>query len=478
MSALSRSRDKIVPMEIINSPTKKNWKKDTWIRGAKKINILSQLNLPTDIPTDDQIINRSKKLEEIFLNQSSDKVDISSILSSFVGILFGILFTTYITTVPQHYPLGVSTYWYEPMFILTLSWCPIAAIHLINVCFFCMGVKVRNTIKTCCIAYLVGATTCFLQSYSIFIFWTNVVELPFPMPFSPYFGAVIAWYSMNLVFWFQCPREWRSNSKSVRKMIFCLLFLSMLYVAEITYKVLRKIFLVVPKDYHLPLVLLLLIVRELHGWSLSYLGKKIAGFPDLNVEIIATLFGGLRHTMFLSVEVGSITTDMVSYIILATDFGINLVSCFLIVWYNRNPTEQNKEKRVSAMLNLIINESVEILLPIAYVICFLMAYLGPNAEIMGNIKNDYWQFIAIDDLGHNLMWLGIMFVVDLGSSVISVFVLWRYCKTNVFKIYLQMQNQIWAILAIEQGYIISEVRKIIINLLFHYSICQIIAIRV
>ena len=78
---------------------------------------------------------------------------------------------------------------------------------------------------------------------------------------------------------------------------------------------------------------------------------------------------------------------------------------------------------------------------------------------MGNIKNGYWQFIAIDDLGHNLTWLGIMFAMDLGSSVISVFVLWRCCKINVIKIYLQMQNQIWAILAIEQGYIISEVSQ-------------------
>ena len=41
MSALSRSRDKIVPMEIINDSVESNWKKDTWVRGAQKINIFS-----------------------------------------------------------------------------------------------------------------------------------------------------------------------------------------------------------------------------------------------------------------------------------------------------------------------------------------------------------------------------------------------------------------------------------------------------
>ena len=457
MNSFSRSQNKIVPFKIKNDALDGNWKKDQWIRGAQKINVFNHFTLPSNTPSNDEIISRSKKLEEIFLNKSEDKVNGFSILSSFVGILLGVIFTAYITIVPQHYPLGVSDFWYEPMLILILSWGPIAAVHLVNVCLFCMGVKGRNTIKTCCIAYVVGATASFLQSYSFYLFWINVVDLPYPMPFSPYFGAVITWYSMNLVFWLQCPKEWRSNSTSFWKMVFCILFLNMLYVAEITYKVLRKIFLVVPQDYHLPLVLVLLVVRELNSYCMGYLGKKIAGIPDLNVEIVATLFGGLRHTMFLSVDVGSITTDLVSYTILAADFGINLVCCFLIVWYNRNPTEKNKEKRIGAMLNLIINESVEILLPIAYVICFLMAYFGPNAEIMGNIKNGYWQFIAIDDLGDNLMWLGIMFVMDLGSSVISVIVLWRYCKINVLKIYLQMQNQIWAILAIEQGYMISEV---------------------
>ena len=110
-------------------------------------------------------------------------------------------------------------------------------------------------------------------------------------------------------------------------------------------------------------------------------------------------------------------------------------------------------------MSLIINESLEFLMPIAYVICLLMAYYGPNAEILGNIKNSYWQYIEINNIEKTLQWIGMMFVVDVASAVISFIVLWWTCKINIIRIYLQVQNEIWYIIAIQQGYLISEVNR-------------------
>ena len=123
-------------------------------------------------------------------------------------------------------------------------------------------------------------------------------------------------------------------------------------------------------------------------------------------------------------------------------------------------SEKNEEKQVKAILNLIINESLEFLMPIAYVICLLMAYYGPNAKILGNIKNSYWQYIEIEDLEKTLLWIGMMFTVDIASAVISFAVLWIRCKINIIKMYLQVQNEIWFIMAIQQGYLISEVSRL------------------
>lgn len=459
MTLFTISRNRISPYEIRRATNLNNSIQEKWIRTTKRIRFMNLLKLPSETPSEDFIAGRSMKFENIFLNKCTDEVKLSSILYCFLGIFLGVVFTAFITIFPQHYAIGISAYWYEPMLVLLFSWGPIAAVQLINVCSFCMGIEGKNTIQTCCLAYVVGSSSSCILSYFLYLLWTNIVKLPYPMPFHGYIIAVVTWYSMNIVFWFQCPKTWRSDHGSTKKMIFCILFLNMLYIAEITYKAIRKTFLLVPRSYHLPLVLVLIIVREWHGWSIGYLGKKIAGYPDISIEILATLIGGLRHIMFLSVDIGSITNELVSYSILAADFVINLIFCLLVVWYNRKWSRKNQEKQVKAIMSLIINESLEFLMPIAYVICLLMAYYGPNAEILGNIKNSYWQYIEINNIEKTLQWIGMMFVVDVASAVISFIVLWWLCKINILRIYLQVQNEIWYIIAIQQGYLISEVKR-------------------
>ena len=387
MSLYTISRQRVAPYEITRNNSANNLAKNRWVKATKKISFMNRIRLPLKSPSQNFIIGRSKKFETIFLNKADDEVSIKSVLYCFLGIALGVLFTAFITTYPQHYAIRNSAYWYEPMLVIILRWGPIASIHLINVTLFCMGIKWENTVKTCLIAYIVGSITACFLSYILYIFWSVVVELPYPMPFHGYIIAVITWYMMNIVFWFQCPKTWRSDRTVMKNMMFCIMFLNMLYVAEITYKAIRKIFLVVPRSYHLPLVLVLIIVREWHGWILGFCGKKISEYPDISIEILATLIGGLRHIMFLSVDIGSITTKAVSYSIIAADFVINLISCFQVVLYNQKKSKEYEMKQVKTALNLIINESVEFIMPIAYVICFLMAYYGPNAEILGNIKN-------------------------------------------------------------------------------------------
>ena len=96
-------------------------------------------------------------------------------------------------------------------------------------------------------------------------------------------------------------------------------------------------------------------------------------------------------------------------------------------------------------------------MPIAYSICLWMAYFGPNAEIIGNVKNSYWQYSAIKNIDVTLVWIAIMFLVDFGSTVISIVLLRWFCKMNILTMYLQVQKQMWYILAIQQGYLVSEV---------------------
>ena len=80
---------------------------------------------------------------------------------------------------------------------------------------------------------------------------------------------------------------------------------------------------------------------------------------------------------------------------------------------------------------MIINESVEILMPIAYAVTLLMAYYGPNAEILSNIKNSEWKYTAIEDIGSSMKWIALLFSVDIVSAIICIGLIYRFCQINI-----------------------------------------------
>ena len=47
-----------------------------------------------------------------------------------------------------------------------------------------------------------------------------------------------------------------------------------------------------------------------------------------------------------------------------------------------------------ALKILVLCETLEFIMPLGYMACFVVAYYGPNADVLGNVKNDYWQYVA------------------------------------------------------------------------------------
>jgi len=47
--------------------------------------------------------------------------------------------------------------------------------------------------------------------------------------------------------------------------------------------------------------------------------------------------------------------------------------------------------------SLVICLVLELILPLSYLACFLLAYMGPNASVLGNIGNSYWHYEAEGD---------------------------------------------------------------------------------
>ena len=149
-------------------------------------------------------------------------------------------------------------------------------------------------------------------------------------------------------------------------------------------------------------------------------------------------------------------TPLTSYLILGADFCINLVFCAEILWYVKNPSVKNDKRKEIAILTLIMNETVEFIMPIIYSICLLVAYVGPNAHLIGNVKNGWWQYVAIEDINITYFWIAIMFLVDVASTVITTSALKIWGEMNIVKACIQMQKEIGWLLALQQAYLMTE----------------------
>ena len=119
---------------------------------------------------------------------------------------------------------------------------------------------------------------------------------------------------------------------------------------------------------------------------------QIALGPDVSVELVAHNLAVSYHMIFLSVCVGGNATDATLYILVATDFMINNYFAAVTWRAKKNFTEKSLPKLKKSVQILVLSESLEIVIPLAYLLCFVIAYHGPNADILGNIKNGYWQY--------------------------------------------------------------------------------------
>ena len=98
---------------------------------------------------------------------------------------------------------------------------------------------------------------------------------------------------------------------------------------------------------------------------------------------------------------------------------------------------------IEQLQDLAINEMVEVVVPLCYLLCFASAYFGPNAELIGDIKNSYWHYSAVadDDVLRSISYVVMFFVVDVCSLVVSAYLLWTFCKISLYKACTAVQQE-------------------------------------
>ena len=135
---------------------------------------------------------------------------------------------------------------------------------------------------------------------------------------------------------------------------------------------------------------------------------------------------------------------------------LNMFMALNLIWIRKKGKPEDEDRNVKKMVDLLIsitlNEFVELMATIAFFVSFVICYHGPNAELLGSIKSEYFQSIPVTDI--NLFYENVALFLGVESVTIfvSVTLLWITCRINMFRAYLLLQKEFWVMVTVYLAY--------------------------
>ena len=272
----------------------------------------------------------------------------------------------------------------------------------------------------------------------IYVIWTIALDYNFPMPFTGHI-CVIATYPWKIsTFWFLFPASMRINNKAFRQRLksYMALFPITLFTG-VVYSQIPTLFLVVPIKFQWCLGILLPCLKQLVLWIYRKSAYKSAGRKTFSATIMVITLGCSIHSFSVILLLGSKVTLTTAYVVIALDSLPNLWSCLQIVKKHRSKISPLMESTSieDEIKCLVLEEFLEVLVPAVYCSSFLVAYYGPNMEILGNVGSDMWQYEKVRDVAAELETTALLFLIDALLAIVTGTILWSFCRVNVLRAY-------------------------------------------
>ena len=125
---------------------------------------------------------------------------------------------------------------------------------------------------------------------------------------------------------------------------------------------------------------------------------------------------------------------------MALDFMANMYLVMRLVWIRMKHHGSIRSQTI-ILQELIVAELVEFYAPLSFILGTALAYFTPIGIIVGNISNGYWAYHAIEDIGKTLRKMGLFFLMDFTSAILSATILWLSCKINLWNTFAVLQKE-------------------------------------
>lgn len=410
------------------------------------------------IPVNAKIHTRSQiasPLIEFLLEKEFKELDCVSYWNGFyifAVLIISITYSCCLLVVPQHDAIKHPQYWYELALTTSFVFPLYAVLGTLQECNIYFGVNSMLTIRTAVNLYS-GMALGFSVPYCLCYFiWTHCFGFNHPIPFVV-FCAYPMTISFCIILWFEFPCALRNEKIFRNRLQYYMLSNLWVLVIHFQYALLSTIFTALPSNFQWILAIILPMIRYINLQVYKKLTEKYAGKNNKMATIRYNISVGIEYSMFVAIMLSS-ATEITLFIILGVEFLLNIRLCVNILRLQRKIRthflwkESWKGDIQNKIENLVLNELIEVLVPLAYFSTLSIAYFGPNSSILGGIGNSYWGYQKVEDLG-KIMTVGLeMFLLDFTSSIVCGVILYTSCNINLFQEFCKIIMQCWTIMTL------------------------------
>ena len=105
------------------------------------------------------------------------------------------------------------------------------------------------------------------------------------------------------------------------------------------------------------------------------------------------------------------------------------------------------ERRKSFLMELILAELIEGLIPITHAIRMALAYYGPNSTLLANVGSSYWG-TKIEDIQPLFVSMGVLFAFDTISAIVTSLWLWKVTEVNMLHKFNKVLGKYWLFMVV------------------------------
>ena len=204
---------------------------------------------------------------------------------------------------------------------------------------------------------------------------------------------------------------------------------------------------------------------------MRHLLRRVAGGEvDINANMVIASFLDISYALFLAISVAGLANIVTTWAFFAVGFLFNAYGLFkiykLAAWNVPHNTTQDITQNTAGIkkagssladvgeevLGLVQGMFIGFAVSLTYLASLVVIYNGPNAVVMGNIKNSYFDFAEISNLEDTVRSILLIVSIESFTSLATVAVLHFKCKINPALVFLHLMKEFGFVIGTQMLY--------------------------